>query len=39
MAVFYGGTALSGSQAQIYANTLISESQQLMLADNAFLVC
>jgi hypothetical protein len=38
MAVFYGGTAFSGSQAQIYANTLISESQQLMLADTQYML-
>jgi hypothetical protein len=38
MAIFYGGTALSGSQAQILANTLISESQQLMTTNTEYML-
>ncbi len=38
MAAYFGGTAFSGSQAQIYANTLISESQQLYLADTQYML-
>lgn len=38
MAVFYGGTAFQNSQGKVWANSLISESQQLMATDTAYML-